>query len=155
MQILTNGVRGIVQLVFVVTTSFLVALLYLSFATVTSKVAPGAKVLKQIIPSSSLKNGFCNKSFQKDEPLTSWTLFQHICPHFWVGLLGAIANPPKSEEKYVEKVFNWSEVHLSDMNCYKIHTLVDITGPPFCEKKKVTPVTLDLVGTSVTLTQTV
>ena len=43
MQILTNGVRGIVQLVFVVTTSFLVALLYLSFATVTSKVAPGAK----------------------------------------------------------------------------------------------------------------
>ena len=40
---LTNGVKGIVQLVFVVTTSFLVALLYLSFATVTSKVAPGAK----------------------------------------------------------------------------------------------------------------
>ena len=84
---LTNGVKGMVQFVFVVTTSFLVALLYLSFATVTSKVAPGAKVLKQIIPSSSL--------------------------------------------------------------------VLDNTGPPFCEKKKVTPVTVELVGTSVTLTQTV
>ena len=84
---LTNGVKGIVQLVFVVTTSFLVALLYLSFATVTSNVAPGAKVLKQIIPSSSL--------------------------------------------------------------------VLDITGPPFCEKKKVTLLILALVGTSVTLTQTV
>ena len=30
-----------------------------------------------------LKYGFCNKSFRKDEPLTSWTLLQHICPHFW------------------------------------------------------------------------
>ena len=29
--------------------------------------------------------------------------FQHICHHFWVGLLGAIANPPKSEDKYVQK----------------------------------------------------
>ena len=24
---------------------------------------------------------------------------------------------------YVEKVFNWSEVHLSEMTCYKIHAL--------------------------------
>ena len=24
---------------------------------------------------------------------------------------------------YVEKVFNWSEVHFSEMTCYKIHTL--------------------------------
>ena len=30
-----------------------------------------------------------------------------------LNLLGAIANPPKSEDKYVDKVFNWSEVHLS------------------------------------------
>ena len=75
-------------------------------------------------PKGPLEYGFCNKSFWKDKPLTSWTLFQHICPHFWVGLLGAIANPPKSEDKYVEKVFNWSEVHLSEMTCYKIHTLV-------------------------------
>ena len=36
-----------------------------------------------------------------------------------------VANPPKSEEKYVEKVFNWSEVHLSEMTYNKIHTLGD------------------------------
>ena len=73
-----------------------------------------------LIPHNSynimyLKYGFCNKSFRKDEPLNSWTFFQHICPHFWEGLLGAIANPPKREDKYVEKVFNWSEVHLSEL----------------------------------------
>ena len=27
-------------------------------------------------------------------------------------------------DKYVEKSVNWSEVHLSEMTCYKIHTLV-------------------------------
>ena len=27
------------------------------------------------------------------------------------------------DDKYVEKVFNWSEVNLSEMTCYKIHTL--------------------------------
>ena len=63
--------------------------------------------------------GFCNKSFRKDEPLT---LFQYICHHLWVGLLLHPANPPKNDVKYVEKVFNWSEVHLSEMT-YKIHTL--------------------------------
>ena len=63
------------------------------------------------------------KSFRKDETLTSWTLLQHICPHFWAWLLNTIAITPKSEDKYVVKVFNWSEVHLSEMTCYKIHTL--------------------------------
>ena len=29
--------------------------------------------------------------------------FQRICHHFWVGLLGAIANPPTSDDTYVEK----------------------------------------------------
>ena len=38
-----------------------------------------------------LKYGFCNRSFRKDEPLSSRTLFQHICPHFWLGLLDATA----------------------------------------------------------------
>ena len=38
-----------------------------------------------------LKYGFCNKSFRKDEPLTSWTLLQHICPYFWAWLLNTIA----------------------------------------------------------------
>ena len=41
-----------------------------------------------------------------------------------MGLLGAITNRAKSEDMYVEKVFNWSEVHLSEMASYKIHTLV-------------------------------
>ena len=38
------------------------------------------------------------------------------------------ANPPKTEDqdKYVEKVFNWSEVHLYEMNCYKIYTLAPL-----------------------------
>ena len=34
-----------------------------------------------------VKYGFLNKSFRKDEPLISWTLLQHICPHFWAWLL--------------------------------------------------------------------
>ena len=62
-----------------------------------------------------LKYGFCNKSFRKDAPLTSWTLLQHICPHFWAWLLLYSAITPKSEDKYVVKVFNWSEFHLSEM----------------------------------------
>ena len=35
---------------------------------------------------------------------------------------------PKSEDKYVVKVFNWSEAHLYEITCYKIHTLV-VQGP--------------------------
>ena len=66
---------------------------------------------------------FVTNSFRKDEPLTSWTLLQHICPQFWAWLLNTIAITPKSEDKYVVKVFDWSEVNLSEMTCYKIHTL--------------------------------
>ena len=66
---------------------------------------------------------FVTKSFRKDETLSSWTLLKHICPHFWTWLLNTIAIPPKSEDKYVVKVFNWSEVHLSELTCYKIHIL--------------------------------
>ena len=58
---------------------------------------------------------FVTKSFRKDETLTSWPLLQHICPHFWAWLLLYSAITPKSEEKYVVKVFNWSEFHLSEM----------------------------------------
>ena len=39
---------------------------------------------------------------------------------------------PVIEEKYVEKVFNWSEVHLSEMTCYKIHTLGPIRKSLLC-----------------------
>ena len=30
---------------------------------------------------------------------------------------------PKVMTNMLKKVFNWSEVHLSEMTCYKIHTL--------------------------------
>jgi hypothetical protein len=45
-------------------------------------------------------------------------------------LLVLLLAPPVLEShlntplKYVEKVFNWSEAHLSEMTCYKIHTLI-------------------------------
>ena len=48
------------------------------------------------------------------------------------------ANPPKSEDKYVEKVFNWSEFHSSEMTCYKIHTLSKKINPN-AEKVEQTP----------------
>ena len=51
---------------------------------------------------------FVTKSFQEDETLTGWTL----------------QLAPKSEDKYVVKLFNWSEFHLSETTCYKIHNLV-------------------------------
>ena len=34
-----------------------------------------------------LKYQFWKKSLRKNATLSSWTLFQHICPHFWVWLL--------------------------------------------------------------------
>ena len=38
------------------------------------------------------------------------------------------------DDKYVEKsvqlVFNWSKFHLSEMTCYKIHTLVQTNNKP-------------------------
>ena len=58
---------------------------------------------------------FVTKSFHRDETLTSWTLLQYICPHFWAWLLNTIAITPKNEDKYVVKVFNWSEFHFSVM----------------------------------------
>ena len=42
---------------------------------------------KNKLETTQLKYEFCNKSFWKDEPLTSWALLQHICPHFWAWLL--------------------------------------------------------------------
>ena len=53
-----------------------------------------------------LKYGFCKKSLRKDAPLTSWTLH-------WSG------------KKRREKVFNWSEVHFSEVTSCKIHILVE------------------------------
>ena len=91
-----------------------------------------------------LKYGFCNKSFWKDETLTSWTNDEHFfstylsskldypSPMFWLEENLILSNVLIKEEynfdeKYVEKSvlhwFNWSEFHLSKMTCYKIHTL--------------------------------
>ena len=39
---------------------------------------------------------------------------------------------PKSENKYVVKVFNWLEFHLSEMTCYKIHALDTDYFPGHC-----------------------
>ena len=66
---------------------------------------------------------FVTKSFRKDEILASWNTFTTYLTSLWAWLLNTIAITPKSEDKYVEKVFNWSEVHLSEMTCSKIHTL--------------------------------
>jgi hypothetical protein len=65
------------------------------------------------------------------------TFLSNLSSHlggFAVAGAGATANPPKSDDKYAQKVFNWSEVHLSEMTSYKIHTLVDCLffgGPAF------------------------
>jgi hypothetical protein len=42
---------------------------------------------------------------------------------FAVADAGATANPPQRDDKYAQKVFNWSEFHLSEVSSYKIHTL--------------------------------
>ena len=66
---------------------------------------------------------FVTKSFRKDETLTSWTLLKHICPLFWVWLLLYSTITPKSEDKYVEKVFNSIKLHFSKVPSFKIGTL--------------------------------
>ena len=58
-------------------------------------------------------------SLRKNETLTSWPLSQHICPHFWAWLLNTIAITPKSEDKYVVKVVNWSEFHFSEVTFFQ------------------------------------
>ena len=55
-------------------------------------------------------------SLRKNENLTGWTL---ICLHFWAWLLNTIAITPKSEDKYVVKVFNPSEFHFSEVTFFQ------------------------------------
>ena len=62
-----------------------------------------------------LKYQFWKKSLRKNATLSSWTLFQHICPHFWAWLLLYSAITPKSEDKYVVKVLNSTELHFSEV----------------------------------------
>ena len=58
--------------------------------------------------------------------------FEHICHLFWVSLLlhslllhplGVTATHPKVMTNMLKKVFNWSEVHLSEVTSYKIYIL--------------------------------
>ena len=53
---------------------------------------------KFVSKEKGLKYGFCNKSLQKDEPLTRWTLFWAYLP--W--LLGGYAVAP-THDKYAQK----------------------------------------------------
>ena len=65
--------------------------------------------------SQSLKYQFWKKSLRKNTTLSSWTLFQHICSHFWAWLLLYSAITPKSEDKYVLILFNSTELHFSEV----------------------------------------
>ena len=54
-----------------------------------------------------------------------WKFLDHFCHHFWVGLLLlCCCTHPKVMKNTLKKVFNWSEVHLSEVTSYKIHTLI-------------------------------
>ena len=78
--------------------------------------------LGSAVPSHLLKYGFCNKSFRKDEPLTSLTLFStYLSSKLDSTLCNQSIGEGESnfDDKYVEKVFNWSEVHLSEMTVTK------------------------------------
>ena len=64
--------------------------------------------------SFKLDYGFCKKSHRKDEPLTSFGWVQQVQQQ----------THPKVTTNVLKKVFNWSEVHLSEVTPYKIHNLV-------------------------------
>jgi hypothetical protein len=38
----------------------------------------------------------------------------------------ATTNPPKSDDKNGQEMFNWSELHSEEVTSYKIHTLVSV-----------------------------
>ena len=77
--------------------------------------------LNTLALSEFLKYGFCNKSVWKDEPLTSWTLFSTYLSWLLGGFAGCNIKPAQKWWQICWK--NWSEVHLSEMTCYRIHTL--------------------------------
>ena len=61
---------------------------------------------------SQLKYGFCKKSLRKNATLTTWTLSSFFPDQHWSG------------KKVRKKVFNWSELHFSEVTFYKIHILI-------------------------------
>ena len=66
-----------------------------------------------------LKYGFCNKSFRKDEPLTIFVIKIRFSSNQNIG-----EGESNFDDEYVEESVQWSEVHLSEMTFYKIHTLI-------------------------------
>ena len=62
--------------------------------------------------SMSLKYGFCNKSFQKDEPLTSWTLFSTHLSSLLVGFAGCNSKPNQK----------WWQIHMLEKVFFKIYS---------------------------------
>ena len=66
--------------------------------------------------------------------------FEGICHHFWVGLLLLVEQQthPKVMASMLKKVFNWSEVHLSEITSYKIHNLTPNTQIMF-HKQRIFP----------------
>ena len=64
-----------------------------------------------------LKYGFHKKYFQKNEPLTSWTLFSPV--FFQIS-----ADSVLIWKKRGKKVFNWTEVHFFGSISYEIHILI-------------------------------
>ena len=78
---------------------------------------------------------FVTKSFRKDETLTSWTLLQHICPHFWAWLLNTIAITPKSEDKYfISVIWNLANTRfVSLILLLFLATLFSKYGPNICK----------------------
>ena len=72
----------------------------------------------------SVKEVPCNKSFRKDEPLTSLTLFFNI---FIIKIRFSLSNVLIRGEANLDDTYVEKSVHLSKMTSYKIHTL----GPSF------------------------
>ena len=58
-------------------------------------------------------------SLQENETLAGWTLLYIFCLYFWAWLLNKIAITPKSEDKYVVKVFNPTEFHFSEVTFFQ------------------------------------
>ena len=69
-----------------------------------------------LVQANYLKYGFYKKSLWKDATLTSWTLFHHK----------RVPVSTTDTLLWWKKCSNWSELHLSEVTSYKIHTLIKL-----------------------------
>ena len=87
-----------------------------------------SNVSKVCMHGFSLKYGFCKKSLRKKETLNSCTFYLHkkvpvlMNHNIWKKLYVMIHYCRYLFVKM--KVFNYSELHFSEVTSYKIHTLV-------------------------------